>query len=116
MLFLLLDLFLDALDLVTSAVPEYAQGSTYYGFSHLMLHGPFTFSYLGVQLGVGMVLPLVLWLIPAVRRSWLGGAVMSLAVLAGVYAMRWNVVLGGQAESKVSSNTVVTNSIPFTGF
>ncbi|MHB1599936.1 MAG: NrfD/PsrC family molybdoenzyme membrane anchor subunit, partial [Acidimicrobiales bacterium] len=115
-LFLLLDLFLDALDLVTSAVPEYAQGSTYYAFYHLMLHGPFTFTYLGVQLGVGMVLPLLLWLIPVARRSWLGGAVISLAVLAGVYAMRWNVVLGGQAESKVSSNTVVTTSVPLTGF
>ena len=41
---------------------------------------------------------------------------MSLAVLAGVYAMRWNVVLGGQAESKISSNTVVTTSVPLTGF
>ena len=41
---------------------------------------------------------------------------MSLAVLVGVYAMRWNVVLGGQAESKVSSNTVVTTSVPLTGF
>jgi predicted membrane protein len=63
-----------------------------------------------------MVLPLVLWLVPVVRRSWLGGAVISLAVLAGVFAMRWNVVLGGQAESKVSSNTVVTTSVPLTGF
>ena len=115
-LFLLLDLFLDAVDLLTSAVPEYAQGSTYYAFYHLMLHGPFTFTYLGVQLGIGMLLPLVLWLIPVVRRSWLGGAVISLAVLAGVFAMRWNVVLGGQAESKVSSNTVVTTSVPLTGF
>ncbi|MDA8293166.1 MAG: polysulfide reductase NrfD [Actinomycetota bacterium] len=116
MVFLLLDLFLDALDLLTSAVPEYAQGSTYYAFYHLMLHGPFTFTYLGVQLGIGMILPLVLWLVPVVRRSWLGGAVISLAVLVGVFAMRWNVVLGGQAESKVSSNTVVTTSVPLTGF
>ncbi|MDA8262186.1 MAG: polysulfide reductase NrfD [Actinomycetota bacterium] len=116
MLFLLLDLFLDALDLLTSAVPEYAQGSAYYGFSHLLLHGPFTFSYLGVQLGIGVVLPLALWLVPVVRRSWPGGAVMTLAALVGVYAMRWNVVLGGQAESKVSSNTVVTTSVPLTGF
>ncbi|MCL4433240.1 MAG: polysulfide reductase NrfD [Actinobacteria bacterium] len=116
MLFILLDLFLDAVDLVTSAVPQYAQGATYYGFYHLMLNGPFSLTYLGIQLGVGMVLPLVLWLVPVVRRSWLGGVVISLAVLAGVYAMRWNVVLGGQAESKISSNTVVTTSVPLTGF
>ncbi len=116
MLFLLLDLFLDIVDLLTGAVPEYAPGSTYFGFYHIMLHGPFSFSYLGMQLGIGVIVPLVLWLVPVVRNSRIGGAAISVAVLIGVYAMRWNVVLGGQAQSKVSSNTVVTNSVPFTGF
>jgi hypothetical protein len=44
--------------------------------------------------------------VPAVRRSRWGGAAISLAVLAGVYAMRWNVVLGGQAQSKISAGTL----------
>ncbi len=115
-LFLLLDLFLDLVDILTSAIPEYAPGATYYAFYHLMFHGPFSLSYLGIQLGIGIFLPLILWLIPAARRNWIGQAAISLAVLVGVYAMRWNVVFGGQAESKVSSNTVVTNSVPWTGF
>jgi tetrathionate reductase subunit C len=114
-LFLLLDLFLDVVDILTSAVPEYSQDPTYYGFYRLLLHGPFTVSYLGVQLGAGVILPLVLWLVPAVRRSRWGGAVISLAVLAGVYAMRWNVVLGGQAQSKISAGTL-SISVPWTGY
>ena len=114
--FLLFDLFLDLVDILTSAIPEYAPGATYYAFYHLMFHGPFSFSYLGMQLGIGIALPLILWLIPVVRRNWIGQGAISLSVLIGVYAMRWNVVFGGQAESKVSSNTVVTNSVPWTGF
>lgn len=115
MLFLLLDLFLDIVDVLTSAVPEYAADPTYYGFYHLLLHGEFAVSYLGIQLGCGVVVPLLLWLVPAVRGSRWGGALISGLVLAGVYAMRWNVVLGGQAESKVGSNTIAV-TVPWTGF
>lgn len=115
MLFLLLDLFLDVVDVLTSAVPEYAPNPTYYGFYHLLLHGEFAVSYLGVQLGAGVAAPLLLWLAPAVRRSRWGGALISSLVLIGVYAMRWNVVLGGQAESKVSSNTISV-TVPWTGY
>lgn len=114
-LFLLLDLFLDVVDVLTSAVPEYAQGSTYYGFYHLLLHGSYAASYLGVQLGVGVLLPLLLWLVPAIRRSRWGGVPITAAVLVGVFAMRWNVVLGGQAQSKISANTL-SISVPWTGF
>ena len=114
-LFLLLDLFLDVVDVLTSAVPEYSQDPTYYGFVHLLLHGPFTVSYLGVQLGAGVILPLALWLVPAVRHSRWGGAAISLIVLVGVYAMRWNVVLGGQAQSKISAGTL-SISVPWTGY
>jgi Ni/Fe-hydrogenase subunit HybB-like protein len=114
-LFLLLDLFLDVVDVLTSAVPEYSQDPTYYGFHRLLLHGSFTVSYLGVQLGTGVVLPLLLWLVPAIRHSRWGGAAISLAVLAGVYAMRWNVVLGGQAQSKISAGTL-SISVPWTGY
>ena len=114
-LFLLLDLFLDVVDILTSAVPEYAADPTYYGFYHLLLHGEFAVSYLGVQLGGGVVVPLLLWLVPAVRRTRWGGALISSLVLVGVYAMRWNVVLGGQAESKIGSNTISV-TVPWTGY
>lgn len=114
-LFLLLDFFLDVVDILTNAVPEYAQGSAYLGFYHLLIHGPFAFSYLGIQLGVGIGLPLLLWLVPSIRSTRWGGAVISSAVLLGVFAMRWNVVLGGQAQSKISANTLST-TVPWTGF
>jgi Ni/Fe-hydrogenase subunit HybB-like protein len=62
-------------------------------------------SYWGIQLGFGMLLPLVvlaatvlLKLSPKIRLTlqFLAGA----AILVGVFAMRWNVVIGGQLVSK----------------
>lgn len=105
-LFLLLDLFLDAVDFLNSAVPEYTQSDVASGFRRIYLGGPLTLSYLGVQLGIGIALPLLLWIVPWVRRSVFGGAAISLAVLVGVYAMRFNVVVGGQLQSKISKNLV----------
>lgn len=113
--FLALDGFLDVVDLVTSGVSAYTQGPVSEGVSSVFLHGPHAFSYLGLQLGVGIVLPLLLFLVRPVRRSVLGGAAIALCVVVGVYAMRYNVVLGGQMESKVSSS-IVHMSVPLTGF
>jgi Ni/Fe-hydrogenase subunit HybB-like protein len=50
-----------------------------------------------MQYGIGNLIPLILFLIPGltVRRSVLG----VLLVLFGVFMMRWNVVIGGQAFS-----------------
>ena len=113
--FLLLDAFLDLVDLVTSGVSAYTQGPVSSGVSSVFLHGPHAFPYLGLQLVVGLLIPIVLWLIPRVRRSVVGGSAIALCVLIGVYAMRYNVVIGGQMESKISHG-LVNMSIPFTGF
>jgi Ni/Fe-hydrogenase subunit HybB-like protein len=50
-----------------------------------------------MQYGIGNLIPLILFLIPGltIRRSVLG----VLLVLFGVFMMRWNVVIGGQAFS-----------------
>uniref|UniRef100_C6E2I1 Polysulphide reductase NrfD n=1 Tax=Geobacter sp. (strain M21) TaxID=443144 RepID=C6E2I1_GEOSM len=50
-----------------------------------------------VQYGLGNLVPLVLFLVPGltIRRAILGTAL----VLLGVFMMRWNVVIGGQAFS-----------------
>ncbi len=50
-----------------------------------------------LQYGIGNLLPLVLLLLPGltVRRA----AIASMLVLFGVFMMRWNVVIGGQAFS-----------------
>lgn len=115
MCFLLLDAYLDVVDLVTSGVSAYTQGPVSSGVSSIFLHGPHAFSYLGLQLGLGLGVPFVLWLVPPVRRSVLGGALISSCVLVGVYAMRYNVVMGGQMESKISQS-IVHMSVPLTGF
>lgn len=113
--FILIDAFLDAVDLVTSGVSAYTQGPVSRGVSAVFLHGPHRFEYLGLQLGVGIVVPIVLLLVSRARRSGAGGVVIATCVMVGVYAMRYNVVLGGQMESKVGSD-LVKMSIPFTGF
>jgi Ni/Fe-hydrogenase subunit HybB-like protein len=50
-----------------------------------------------LQYGIGNLLPLIIFLIPGltVRRAVLG----TVLVLFGVFMMRWNVVIGGQAFS-----------------
>ncbi len=114
-LFVLLDLYMDAVDFLTSAVPAYTQGPTAQGFQRILLHGPDAGVYLGLQLGVGLFVPLLVWVIPRLRKSLIGGAVMTAAVLIGVYAMRWDVVIAGQVQSKISQNLVAVK-IPWFGF
>jgi predicted membrane protein len=50
-----------------------------------------------LQYGIGNLVPLILFLIPGltIRRAVLG----VILVLFGVFMMRWNVVIGGQAFS-----------------
>ena len=50
-----------------------------------------------LQYGIGNLLPLILFLLPGltIRRAVLA----VLLVLFGVFMMRWNVVIGGQAFS-----------------
>ena len=50
-----------------------------------------------IQYGLGNLVPLTLFLLPrlTVRRAVLG----TLLVLMGVFMMRWNLVIGGQAFS-----------------
>ncbi len=106
-LFLLIDFFLDVVDFLNASIPEYTSLDTAQGFQHIYLHGPLTFTYLGLQITLGILIPLVLYLIPRVRRSLLGQLGIGLAVLIGVYAMRWDVVIGGQLQSKISENLLV---------
>lgn len=115
LVFILLDAYLDGVDIVTSGLSAYTQGPVSGAFARIFLHGPHAFYFLGVQLTLGLLVPTVLWLIPRVRHSVLGGSAISLCVLIGVYAMRFNVVIGGQMESKISNN-LVKMSVPLTGF
>ncbi len=106
-LFLLLDFFLDAVDFLNSSISEYTSLDTVQGFQHVYLHGPLAFTYLGLQISLGIFVPLILYVIPRVRQSLPGQLLIGLCVLIGVYAMRWDVVIGGQLQSKISDNLLV---------
>lgn len=62
-------------------------------------------SYLGIQFALGSLLPLLVLATIAMvklnrRNKTILASVASVAILVGVFAMRWNVVIGGQLVSK----------------
>ncbi len=94
--FLLLDLSFHGLEHLFGAYEQlavYDAVETVYG---TLLY----WSHLWVELIIGGGLPLLLAFVPQIRRSTAGAFVTSLLVLAGVYAMRWDVVIGGQLLSR----------------
>lgn len=63
-------------------------------FAHF-LAGPRQFTFLWVQVVLGLVAPLILLLIPAVRRSDTLATLPALLSIVGVFALRYNFVVGG---------------------
>jgi Ni/Fe-hydrogenase subunit HybB-like protein len=99
------DLFLDIVDFLNSGVQAYASGPVYDGFHAIFMGGPLTFMYWGLQLGF-LTVALIMTFFPAVRRSRWWASVASLLVLISVYAMRYDTVIGGQLQPKVSQGLV----------
>ena len=62
----------------------------------LLLQGGFRPYFLGVEVGLGAVIPLALLLLPATRRQFKFIAAASVLVMFGILAMRYVVVIGGQ--------------------
>jgi predicted membrane protein len=112
---LLLDFYLDMLELLMSGVRAYAPEETYEWFSRLYFHGPLFWTYFLFQLGLGVVLPLIALAARRWRASIINSGVMAFLVLMGVYMMRWNVVAGGQMASKVT-NDIVSFPLVWTGY
>lgn len=99
--FLALDVTLEALEVVSMA---YEAEESWEMISQLITR-VIAVPYLGIQLGLGTLLPLVILGVLAAGRFKMhiasGLAVFSGAlVLVGVLAMRWNVIIGGQLLSK----------------
>ncbi|MDA8193978.1 MAG: polysulfide reductase NrfD [Thermaerobacter sp.] len=99
------DLFLDLVDFLNAGVQAYTTGPTYAGFHAIFMGGPLTFMYWGLQLGF-LTAAMILTFFPMVRRSRLGASITSLLVLVSVYAMRYDTVIGGQLQPKVSQGLV----------
>ena len=74
---------------------------------HELLQGPLSFSYMGLQMVVGALIPFILLGIVVLMRKNMGDKVANTLsftaaslLLIQVLAMRWNVVIGGQMISK----------------
>ncbi|HIH45035.1 MAG TPA: polysulfide reductase NrfD [Candidatus Methanoperedenaceae archaeon] len=72
----------------------------------LWLTGPLMVTFLGIEVIAGIVIPLLLYTHPKTGKSLLGQAVASALVVIGTYAMRYNVIVGGQTIPKTGSGLV----------
>lgn len=75
------------------------------------------FTYFGVQLILGAIIPLI---ILSFRRATTSAglmSLMSLLILIGIFAYRWNIVIGGQLLVEASPHiyTTTTYTIPLVG-
>ncbi len=85
------DLFLVMCDLIHHLMGDAGEVEAV----RLLLSGPFTLSFLGVETLMGKLLPLFLVFSPRTRNvRWVG--VAALLVVVGIFAMRCNVVLAGE--------------------
>ncbi|RIV20904.1 polysulfide reductase [Alicyclobacillaceae bacterium I2511] len=103
---LLVDLFLDVVDILNSAPVAYTDQATASGFAEIFLHGPLTGAYWIGQLGL-LVVALTLALFRGIRTSPLWASVASFAALISIWFMRYNTVIGGQLQPKVSQGVVL---------
>jgi Ni/Fe-hydrogenase subunit HybB-like protein len=88
---ILLDLVLIGMDLcvlLTSTTEAYRAAS-------MLLNGRFSLLFLGIEVGLGSVLPLLILLFPFTRRSIPAVGFASLLVMVGIFAMRCIMVIGG---------------------
>lgn len=101
------DLFLDIVDLVNSGVSAYTSLPVYQGFSKLFFfpNGPLAVSYWVIQLGF-LVVAMLMCFVPKMRRSTFWSSIAALLVMVSVFAMRFNTVIGGEMQPKVSQGLV----------
>ncbi len=102
-MFLMITASLELLELVTLS---YEKAEEWEIISQL-LGGPLSFSFLGVQMIVGVLIPFILLMVIVLLRENMGDKVANTLsftaaslLLIQVFAMRWNVVIGGQMISK----------------
>jgi Ni/Fe-hydrogenase subunit HybB-like protein len=102
-MFLMITASLELLELVTLSY-EKAEEWEIIG---QLLGGPLSFSFLGLQMIVGVLIPFILLMIIVLLRENMGDRVANTLsftaatlLLIQVFAMRWNVVIGGQMISK----------------
>ena len=102
-MFLIITASLELLELVTLS---YEKAEEWEIIGEL-LAGPLSFSFLGLQMIVGVLIPFILLMIIVLMKSNMGDKVANTLsftaatlLLIQVFSMRWNVVIGGQMISK----------------
>ena len=99
--FLIIDVTLEMLEVLNMGY----EGEESWGIISQLITGKLAFSYIIVQGLVGSIIPLILLGIVSLRKvkdstRIVFATLSSLLILVQVFAMRWNVVIGGQLFSK----------------
>lgn len=105
--FLILDVALELLEIVSMKYESLEEIE----IINTLLSDKIAFTFYGVQLTLGIFVPFVLLLLAGImeKRETLKMIMISISsvlVVIGVFAMRWNVVIGGQEISKSLSGTI----------
>jgi len=100
-IFLIIDIALELLEVVNMAY----EGEESWGIIYQLITGKLAFSYILVQGLIGSLIPLVLLGIVSLRKVKdsvliVFASLSSFLILIQVFAMRWNVIIGGQLFSK----------------
>jgi Ni/Fe-hydrogenase subunit HybB-like protein len=102
-MFLIITASLELLELVTLSYEKAEE----WEIIRELLGGPLSFSFLGLQMIVGVLVPFILLAIIVLMKKNMGDQVTNtlsftaaVLLLIQVFAMRWNVVIGGQMISK----------------
>jgi Ni/Fe-hydrogenase subunit HybB-like protein len=108
-----IDLFLDVVDILNSLPSAYTSSAISQGWHDIFIVGPLAWTYWFGQIGL-LVLALILTLVKRIRVSPIYASLTSLVTLVSIFMMRYNTVIGGQLQPKVSQG-VVSYATPLFG-
>jgi Ni/Fe-hydrogenase subunit HybB-like protein len=109
------DLFLDFIDKLYS-FRAYTEADVFHGWT--LVYNPggvLFFSYFVVQILLGLIIPLILLLFRPIRTSKPMMILISILIQIGIFAMRFNTIIGGQLLPKISQGTIIPE-FPWLGF
>jgi tetrathionate reductase subunit C len=93
--FLVASIVLDLILIGTDLTVLLTSHTEAYKAAIMLLKGEFSTLFLGVELLLGAVIPLILLLLPFTKRWIPGLAIASILVMIGIFAMRYIMVVGG---------------------
>ena len=111
------DLFFDLIEWLYS-VRSYAPKDLYEGWHSVFSTGAggvLAFNYHFMQITLGLIIPGLLLISKKVRNSKVWTVIIGFLVLIGVWAMRFNTVVGAQLQTKIGQGTVLFD-IPWLGY